>query len=65
MRDTKAGVIGSMEGCWTCHGGDAKWYGKNALAVAAPHHDATGHATWCEQTMSVRYGKAPVAETTP
>ncbi|KKL45291.1 hypothetical protein LCGC14_2357180, partial [marine sediment metagenome] len=38
------------------NGTESKWEGKNALAVAARHHDSTGHTTWCEQTISVRYG---------
>ena len=26
------------------------------MAVAARHHDKTGHSTWVEQTLSIRYG---------
>lgn len=47
-----------MSGCYQCGGVDARWHGKNALALAARHHDSTGHTTWCEQVMSVRYGPA-------
>ena len=56
MRETRSGITHSMAGCHQCHGTEAQWSGKNALAVAARHHDATGHTTWCEQVMSVRYG---------
>lgn len=59
MRETRAGITSSMAGCWHCGGSDARWHGKNALAVAARHHDATGHSTWCEQVMSVSYGPRP------
>lgn len=50
-RDVKAG-------CFTCGGMDAKWYGGNAQGVAARHTDATGHETWVDVYMSVRYSKA-------
>lgn len=43
-------------GCFVCHGGDAHWFGGNAQGVAARHHDATGHETWCDIGMSIRYG---------
>lgn len=45
-------------GCATCHGQGTGWTGANALALAARHHDATGHATWCDTHLSVRYGSA-------
>jgi hypothetical protein len=45
-------------GCVTCHGQGTGWTGANALALAARHHDATGHATWCDTHLSVRYGSA-------
>lgn len=48
--------ISAMAGCFVCHGNDACWFKKNALAIAARHHDATGHPTWCEQTLFVHYG---------
>jgi hypothetical protein len=38
------------------------WNGKNAQGVAARHHDATGHQTWCDVYMSITYGEKP-AET--
>jgi len=43
-------------GCFTCHGDQAKWLGGNVQGIAARHHDLTGHATWCDVYMSVRYG---------
>jgi hypothetical protein len=44
-------------GCWTCSpDGRLIWEGKNAMACAARHHDATGHPTWAEQHLTVRYG---------
>ena len=42
-------------GCSTCQD---RWSGKNAQAVAARHHDKTGHETWVEVVMRVRYGRA-------
>lgn len=44
-------------GCFVCHGYDAHWHGGNAQGVAARHHDATGHATWCDVHLSIRYGR--------
>lgn len=55
-RVTRSGIIHSMAGCRVCHGSEAPWQSKNALALAAKHHDATGHPTWCEQCISVAYG---------
>lgn len=43
-------------GCFTCHGTDVRWRGGNAQGVAARHHDATGHETWVEVDMHIRYG---------
>jgi hypothetical protein len=43
-------------GCFICSGSDARWFGGQAQGTAARHHDATGHATWCDVVMSVRYG---------
>ena len=45
-----------MAGCFVCNGTTAIWTSRNALAVAARHHDATGHQTWADQTLTVRYG---------
>lgn len=44
-------------GCFVCGGDEPKWEGPQAQGTAARHHDATGHATWAEVIMSVRYGK--------
>lgn len=43
-------------GCFVCSGSEPRWFGGNAQGVAARHHDATGHATWCDVAMSIRYG---------
>lgn len=45
-------------GCFTCGGCEAIWQGGQAQGTAARHHDATGHPTWCDVVMSVRYGSA-------
>lgn len=56
MRETRAGVIHAIAGCYVCHGHESHWDSKNALALAAQHHDRTGHPTWAEQCISVKYG---------
>jgi hypothetical protein len=43
-------------GCFECNGSEAIWWTKNAQGVAARHHDATGHTTWVEVNMSIKYG---------
>jgi hypothetical protein len=54
-----------IAGCFDCNGLDMIWHGGNAQGVAARHHDATGHQTWCEIHMCVKYGsKSPQAEKT-
>lgn len=51
---TSRDVLG---GCFVCKAdGMAIWRGGNAQGVAARHHDATGHQTWCDVAMSIRYG---------
>jgi len=45
-------------GCRLCHGDRANWTGGNAQALAAKHHDRTGHATWCKIATSIEYGRA-------
>ena len=45
-----------MAGCFVCNGSDAIWTSPNAQAVAARHHDSTGHATWCDVAMTITYG---------
>lgn len=44
-------------GCFSCHGTNAAWFGGQAQGTAARHHDATGHATWSDVILSVRYGR--------
>lgn len=43
-------------GCYQCHGEQAHWYQNNAQALAARHHDATGHTTWVEVVHEIFYG---------
>jgi len=45
-----------IAGCFVCNGTYYMWNGANAMAVAARHHDKTGHSTWVEQNLSIRYG---------
>lgn len=47
-----------MAGCFVCRGSDAIWTSANAMAVAARHAAATGHETWADQALSVRYSCA-------
>lgn len=44
-----------MAGCFTCNGSDALWLTRNAMALAAKHADTTGHETWADQVLQVRY----------
>lgn len=46
-----------IAGCLTCHGVEALWQGPNAQGVAARHHDATKHPTWCDVAMTITYGR--------
>jgi hypothetical protein len=51
-------------GCFVCHNnGDAAWFGQNAQGVAARHHDATGHQTWVDVMLMIRYGDEAVEQT--
>jgi hypothetical protein len=43
-------------GCFECNGSHVIWSEKNSQGVAARHHDATGHTTWVEVAMSIKYG---------
>lgn len=52
-------------GCFNCYGSDARWRGGNAQGVAARHHDATGHETWCDIYLSVVYGEEKPEEKKP
>jgi hypothetical protein len=56
MRKTRTGISAVHAGCFEC---DKTWETRNALALAARHHDSTGHATWCDQVLIVRYGDTP------
>lgn len=44
-------------GCFECP--DKIWITSAAQAMAARHHDHTGHATWCLINRTIRYGEAP------
>jgi hypothetical protein len=54
-----------MAGCFDCWGYDAHWFTNNGQALAARHHDATGHSTWADVYMNVRYGSNGPSETAP
>ena len=49
-------VMQRQGGCFRCHGGNAAWFGKNAVGVAARHYDATGHHVWVDTIMTTQYG---------
>ena len=53
-----ARISTAQAGCYVCHGDRVQWTSANAQALAAQHHDRTGHHTWCEIALSVRYGRA-------
>ncbi len=55
MRKTYTSRI-VIAGCFQCKGSEEIWNSPNAQAVAARHHDATGHITWVEVSMSISYG---------
>lgn len=59
MRETRCYEDCQRAGCWVCKpDGDAMWIDlPNAQALAALHHDRTGHTTWFESVKHVRYGK--------
>ena len=54
-RVSKTVVVNAFGNCERC---SARWNGKNALALAAQHHDRTGHVTVADQTQRTRYGDA-------
>lgn len=43
-------------GCHECAGGQMQWQGNDALRMAREHHKKTGHSTWCDKTISYRWG---------
>lgn len=43
-------------GCFVCPDSEVFWIGAHAQAMAARHHDHTGHSTWCISNRTVRYG---------
>jgi hypothetical protein len=53
-------VISARGGCNNCN---ASWNRKNALALAAQHHDKTRHLTWAEVTQRTEYGAHGKAQT--
>lgn len=63
-RDTR--VARDLQGgCFDCHGYDAVWFGPNAQGVAARHHDATGHSTWVDVMLMIRYGEREATNLAP
>jgi hypothetical protein len=54
-RTMNSHIVSARGGCERC---SKTWEGKNALALAAKHHDQTRHATWAEQTQRTQYGTA-------
>lgn len=55
----------TVAGCRNCTGSTRRWSGHNAQGVAARHHDATGHQTWVEVTLSIVYGRASTKTVDP
>jgi hypothetical protein len=49
--------LSATAGCFVCNGSIAIWFSNNGMALAARHHDSTGHQTWCDQVISVKYGR--------
>lgn len=45
-----------LAGCHVCDGTTARWTKANAQALAAQHHDRTGHATWVKIATDIQYG---------
>ncbi len=43
-------------GCRQCNGLEGIWFKANAQAIAAKHHDKTGHTTWVDVILSFTYG---------
>lgn len=45
-----------LAGCLVCSGRTPRWAKANAQALAAQHHDRTGHATWVTIATEIQYG---------
>jgi len=45
-----------LAGCLVCSGRTPRWTKANAQALAAQHHDRTGHATWVTIATEIQYG---------
>lgn len=54
-RPTKSRVVRARADCQSCGWGRM---GKNALGLAARHHDDTGHRVVARQEIEVTYGHA-------
>jgi hypothetical protein len=54
-----------MAGCYVCNPDRYLWYGKNAQAVAARHHDATGHTCWVDVHLCYEYGPREIGQPAP
>ena len=50
-----------IAGCFECGGNEFIWNAKNAQAVAAKHCDRTGHDTWVDVNMCIRYTRKAAA----
>lgn len=53
QRKTRTGIVSVSGWCLNC---EKKWDARNALGLAALHHDKTGHEVQVEQTMVIAYG---------
>ena len=58
MRKARSFLACVMAGCRVCHGDQAVWFERNAMGVAARHHDATGHEVRVEQVIHTTCGGA-------
>ena len=63
--DTSTTVEMVQAGCLTCHHGEPGWTAANAVAVAARHHQHTGHVTWARQTTVTHFGDPSVTPPAP
>jgi len=60
FKSTKSRVRNVRAGCVACFGTTARWTSANAQAVAAKHHNHTGHTTWYHIDELGGYGRATV-----